>query len=86
MARQVRIFSTPKCPYCKLAKEYLDKKGIKYTEHDITADAAAREEMRELTGGAKRVPVIQVCDEVLVGFDKKKVESALACMEQSSEV
>jgi hypothetical protein len=42
--------------------------------------------MRRISGGALRVPVISVCKEVMVGFDAARLEMALRCLSQSSEV
>lgn len=42
--------------------------------------------MRKISGGALRVPVIAVCNEVMVGFDSDRVEQSLRCLSQSSEV
>ena len=36
--------------------------------------------------GARSVPVIVVCEEVMVGFDQSRLEQALTCMKQRSEV
>ncbi len=52
----------------------------------MTKDKAALEEMRKISGGALKVPVISVCNEVMVGFDPDRVEMALKCLSQSSEV
>ena len=69
-----------------MAKEFLSQKGVPYTSYDVTKDKAALEEMRKISGGALRVPVIAVCDEVMVGFDRDRVESALRCLSHSTEV
>jgi glutaredoxin len=69
-----------------MAKELLSQKGIEYTAFDVNKDKAALEEMRKISGGALRVPVISVCNEVMVGFDRDRLESALRCLSQSSEV
>ena len=52
----------------------------------MTKDKAALEEMRKISGGAIRVPVIAVCNEVIVGFDRDRLDMALRCLSQSSEV
>ncbi|MBW2171435.1 MAG: hypothetical protein JRF69_05545 [Deltaproteobacteria bacterium] len=57
-----------------------------FTAYDVTKDKAALEEMREISGGALRVPVISVCGDVMVGFEPDRVELALKCLDQSSEV
>ena len=69
-----------------MAKEFLSQKGVAFTAHDVTKDRAALEEMRKISGGALRVPVISICSEVLVGFDKERVEQALRCLGQSSTI
>ena len=69
-----------------MAKEFLSQKGVEYEVYDVTKDKAALEEMRKISGGALRVPVISVCNEVLVGFDRDRMESALSCLSQSTEV
>ena len=69
-----------------MAKEFLAKSGIEYTVYDVTSDKAALEEMRKISGGALRVPVIAVCNEVIVGFDRERVEMALRCLGHSTEV
>lgn len=69
-----------------MAKEFLSQKGVPYTLYDVTKDKAALEEMRKISGGALRVPVIAVCNEVMVGFDRDRVELALRCLSHSSEV
>jgi len=53
---------------------------------DVTKDKAALEEMRAVSGGALRVPVIVVCKEVMVGFDQERLELALSCLAQSTEL
>ncbi len=86
MSEEARIYTTPTCPYCKMAKELLSEKGVAFTAYDVTKDKEALEEMRKISGGALRVPVIAVCNEVMVGFDCNRVEMALRCLNQSSEV
>jgi glutaredoxin len=69
-----------------MAKEFLAQKGVEFTTFDVTKDKAALEEMRQISGGALRVPVISVCGDVMVGFDRERVELALRCLGQSSEI
>jgi hypothetical protein len=52
----------------------------------VTKDKAALEEMRRISGGALRVPIISVCNEVMVGFDGERLDMALRCLSQSSGV
>jgi len=50
----------------------------------VTSERAALEEMRALSGGALRVPVLSVCNQVMVGFDPQSWEHAVMCLQGSS--
>lgn len=73
----IKIFSTPTCPYCRMAKEYLSSKETAYTDVDVSQDDTARKEMVEISG-QMGVPVIVIDKEVIIGFDKNKIDSLLA--------
>jgi glutaredoxin-like YruB-family protein len=77
MEMNVKVYSTPTCGYCHQAKRYLAERGIAFTEHDISVDRAAAEEMIRLTGQVG-VPVIAVDGEFVVGFDRARLEQLLA--------
>jgi len=68
-----------------MAKEFLSQKGYKFTEYDVTKDRAALDEMVKLSG-ARSVPVIAACNEVMVGFERNRLEQMLSCVKQRSEV
>lgn len=74
--KNVTIYSTPSCHYCKLAKEFLTTKNIPYTEYNVASDAQKRAEMIEKTG-QMGVPVIEVGDELMVGYDEGQLSSLL---------
>ncbi len=74
--KNVTIYSTPSCHYCKLAKEFLTTKSIPYTEYNVASDAQKRAEMIEKTG-QMGVPVIEVGDELMVGYDEGQLSSLL---------
>ena len=76
-AKQVVIYSTPTCPYCKRAKDYLTRKGISYIEHNVAVDRAAAKEMVKKTGQLG-VPVILIDDEILIGFNQTQLDKLLA--------
>ncbi len=69
-----------------MAKEFLEQKGVDFIAYDVTKDREALKEMKKITGGARSVPVIAVCNEVLVGFDRGRLEQSLTCLRQSSEI
>ena len=56
-----------------MAKEFLSKKGVPFTAYDVKKDKEALKEMKRMSGGALRVPVISVCNEVMVGFDRGRL-------------
>jgi glutaredoxin len=68
-----------------MAKEFLSQKGYKFTEYDVTKDRAALDEMVKISG-ARSVPVIAACNEVMIGFDRNRLEQMLSCIKQRSEV
>jgi glutaredoxin 3 len=74
--KQVAIFTTPTCGYCGMAKEYFKENNISYDEYDVAVDADKRKEMFDKTH-QMGVPVIQVGDEYVVGFDQGKLEELL---------
>ncbi len=68
-----------------MAKEFLSQKGYKFTEYDVTKDRAALDEMVKISG-ARSVPVIYACNEILVGFDRNRLEQMLSCIKQRTDV
>ncbi|MDD5045030.1 MAG: glutaredoxin family protein [Candidatus Omnitrophica bacterium] len=73
---KVKIFSTPTCPWCMRAKQYLDAKGIAYENADVSSNEQAQEEMIKISG-QMGVPVIVVDGNIVVGFDKARLEELL---------
>ena len=68
-----------------MAKEFLSQKGVPYTEIDVSRDRAAAMQMVRRTG-QQGVPVIAVGDEYIVGFDRPRLEQALARMPRARPV
>jgi glutaredoxin-like YruB-family protein len=73
---EVKIYSTPTCPYCKMAKQYLSSKEVPYTDYDVSNNQAALEEMLKLSG-QMGVPVIVIDGQVIVGFDQARIDNLL---------
>lgn len=78
---QVRIYTTTTCPYCKLEKEYLTLKGIKYENIFVDQDAKAAEEMVKISN-QMGVPFTVILDDsgkqtTILGFDKDRISQAL---------
>ena len=74
--KNVTIYSTPTCHFCHMAKEFFKEKNIAYTEHDVAGDAEQRKIMVDKSGQLG-VPVIQIDNDVIVGFNKPKIASLL---------
>ncbi len=74
--KNITIYSTPTCHYCKLAKEYMTANNIPFTEHNVAADLAKRQEMVDKSGQLG-VPVIDIGGKVIVGFDQAEFEEML---------
>jgi glutaredoxin-like YruB-family protein len=73
---KVTIYSTPTCVYCKMAKEFFAKNNVAYEEHDVASDMKAREEMVNKSHQLG-VPVIDIDNNIVVGFDQKTIEGLL---------
>ena len=72
----VKVYSTPTCPYCIRAKNYLKEKNIPFENIDVSSNQRELGEMMKLSG-QMGVPVILIDSEVIVGFDKEKIDSKL---------
>lgn len=57
---KVEIYTTPTCPYCRAAKALLTRKGVAFTEIDVSRDPALRKAMTERAHGRHTVPQIFV--------------------------
>ncbi len=74
--KQVIIYSTPTCHFCHMAKDYLNENNIEYTDYDVSTDLEARQEMMDKSG-QMGVPQIVIGDELIVGFDKPRIDQLL---------
>ena len=76
MAYQVKVYSTPPCPWCKKTKQFLDEHKIPYQNLDVASDKAARDEMVSKSGQLG-VPVVDIDGDIVVGFDEKWLRQKL---------
>ena len=72
----VLIYTTPTCPYCIQAKQFLRDNNIEFEELDISQDQSRAEEMIAKSG-QMGVPVFDISGEIIVGLDKQKISRAL---------
>lgn len=76
MDKKVKVYSTPTCPYCLRAKQFLKENNINFEDIDVSRDHSKAEEMFQRTG-QMGVPVLDIDGEIIVGFDKEKIRKAL---------
>ncbi|MEM5793956.1 MAG: Uxx-star family glutaredoxin-like (seleno)protein [Candidatus Aenigmatarchaeota archaeon] len=74
--KKVKIYTTPTCPYCEMAKTFFRENNIEYEEIDVSSDREAAIEMIEKSG-QMGVPVIEIDDKIIVGFDVNAIKKAL---------
>jgi glutaredoxin 3 len=67
--RPVEIYTTPICPYCHAAKRLLQKKGVAFSEIDVSRDPALREAMTQRAHGRRTVPQIFIGETHVGGCD-----------------
>jgi glutaredoxin-like YruB-family protein len=73
----ITVYTTPTCPWCVRAKEFLSKRGVRFEERDVSADRRAADEMVRRTG-QMGVPVIADEQEAIVGFDLPRLQRMAA--------
>lgn len=76
MDHKIIVYSTPTCPYCHMAKQYLNDKKINFTDKNVADDTVAAEQMVEKSG-QMGVPVIDIDGEIIIGFDRGRLEELL---------
>ena len=83
--KPVEIYTTPICPYCHAAKRLLTKKGVAFTEIDVSRDPALRDKMTARAGGSRTVPQIFIggthvggCDDIHALDHAGKLDPMLA--------
>ena len=67
--KTVEIYTTPTCPYCTAAKQLLRKKGVAYSEIDVSRDAGLRDAMTKRAMGSRTVPQIFIGGQHVGGCD-----------------
>lgn len=67
--KNVTIYTTPNCGWCKITKEFFQHHNIEYTEKNVAEDASARQEMVEKSSQLG-VPVTDVDGSIVIGFNQ----------------
>jgi glutaredoxin-like YruB-family protein len=74
--KKVKVYSTPTCPYCKMAKDFLKEKGVEFEDVDVSENHEAAHEMMKKSG-QMGVPQIEINGKIIVGFDREALEKEL---------
>jgi glutaredoxin-like YruB-family protein len=76
MSIKVKVFSTPTCPYCVMAKDYLKKNNIEFKDIDVSKDREWAYKM-VAKSGQMGVPQLWIDDKVIIGFDVPAINKEL---------
>ena len=73
----VIVYSTPTCGWCKVLKEFLNRKGVPYTERNAT-EPGVLEDLTARSGQEIRmVPVVEAGKDILLGYDPLELDRFL---------
>lgn len=73
---KVKVYTTPTCPWCHKAKEFLKTNNIEFEDKDVSSDEDARNEMQEKSGQLG-VPVLDIDGTIIIGFDQEAIKKSL---------
>ncbi len=74
--KNVVIYTTPSCPWCNRLKQYLKMHKIRYRDIDVSKDPRMAQELVKKSGHTG-VPQAEIDGQIVVGFDKKKIDRLL---------
>ena len=74
---KIKVYSTPTCPYCVLAKRYLSERGVEYDDIDVSRDQKSALEMLTKSG-QMGVPVLDIGGDIIIGFNRPAIDQAIA--------
>jgi glutaredoxin len=75
--QKILVYGTPTCPYCILAKQYLEGKKVKFEYVDLSVQ---RDRVFEIIAksGQTGVPVLDINGKIIIGFDRDAIDAAIA--------
>ncbi len=77
--KQVIVYATSWCGFCRMVEKYLHDKGIEFVVKDIEKDEEARAElMGKIDNNFRGVPVTDVGGSIVLGFDRPSIDAALS--------
>jgi len=78
----IKVYSTPTCPWCKKLKAWLGEKGLEFEDINVAEDQEAAQAMIEKSG-QMGVPQTEVNGKMIVGFNTDAIEAELGAGEGS---
>jgi len=76
MDKKVMVYSNPTCPHCIRTKQFLKEHNVDFEDIDVSINQVKADEMIQKSGQMS-VPVLDIDGEIIVGFDKAKIEATL---------
>jgi glutaredoxin len=76
-ATSVLLYCRPGCIDCRLARRFLERNGIRYSEINVRADAEAEARVRDWTGGPLVSPVFDIDGTIIIDFKRTELVKAL---------
>lgn len=76
--KEIIVYATTWCAFCHTEMQWLDSLGVKYIAKDIEADKSAYDELlHKMDGNFNGVPVTDVAGDMVLGFDRAKLQEAI---------
>ncbi|HKL67025.1 MAG TPA: glutaredoxin domain-containing protein [Bacteroidales bacterium] len=74
--KSVTVYSTPTCTFCNSLKTYLRERKVQFRDIDVSIDQKAAGQMVNKSG-QQGVPQTEINGQIIIGFDKKKIDDLL---------
>ncbi len=74
---EIRVYSTPHCPFCDMTKKFLAERRLEFVDIDVSND---RDAAREMISKSRNIaiPQVEINGAVIIGFDRELIEEELA--------
>ena len=77
----VELFTQPHCAPCRQVEAFLRERGVSYVQRDVVAEPSALYRLADQ--GFMSTPVTRVREQWIAGFDRGRLERALAALSES---
>lgn len=74
--KEVILYTTSWCPYCKMARDYFQSRAISFTEYDIEKDRAAADRKKKLSPGSG-VPLVIIDGQQINGYSPSAYDKTM---------